>query len=77
MKCISCGGKMENWGASEWRCVDCANTYDADDGSWDWEDEDEYEDKYGDDENGKSFACRACGDPAWPDCMSGCNLYDD
>ena len=30
-----------------------------------------------DDDDGMSPACSACGNPAYPECIDGCSLYDD
>lgn len=35
------------------------------------------DDEYDDDDDDMGDGCRACGNPAYPDCMSSCPLCDD
>lgn len=37
--------------------------------------EGKYSDFYTEDD--EPVGCRACGNPAWPECMDSCPLFDD
>lgn len=74
--CLVCGGEMEKIGDGyePWRCKDCgARASESCHGGLAFDAE--YFDD--DDQDYSEFACNACGNPAYPDCMSSCPLYDD
>jgi hypothetical protein len=37
----------------------------------------EYGQYYFDNDDGPEEGCRACGNPAWPNCKTSCPMYDD
>ena len=84
--CPFCGADMyDEWDCGDliFHCSECVfHTMDCkDDGSaFDMEYEiaalNELSDCYSE-EPSMSYACRACGNPAYPNCTNSCNLYDD
>ena len=69
-------GMSHRKGTNEWICPECGNTMTIEDGNYCfmYGDDDDYDIYYSDD---YPEECKACGNGAYPDCMSGCEILED
>jgi len=74
MTCKYCGKTMEIDSQGYYLCHNCGAQSVNQAGKWyHFEPEEyDYEDVFG-----KPEGCAACGNPAYPECKDGCNLFDD
>lgn len=82
--CPRCKSEMEDYGDDIWHCNVCSLEITIDGLSGKIVDSTEninefldYDEMYETTEDDQPFCCVACGNPAYPDCMDSCKIFDN